>query len=232
MDYNIVLKSIKDSYTELLQDNLAGLYIHGSVAFGCFDWNKSDIDYIVVLNNPLSPENKTALIKETMRINKSAPPKGLEMSAVLKEHCVNFKYPPPYELHFSNTHSESAGGTDKDLAAHFTVIKHTGIVLCGEPINSVFGDVPDEYYFDSIKSDIENAKEEIYHNQTYCILNLCRVLAYKQDGLIRSKTAGGEWGLKNIDARYSGVINAALMNTEADSESALSFCDYLLSRIG
>ena len=232
MDYNIVLKSIKESCTALLRDSLVGIYIHGSVAFGCFDWNKSDIDYIVVLNNPLSAENKTALIKETMRINKSSPPKGLEMSAVLKEHCVNFKHPTPYELHFSNTHQETAGGTDKDLAAHFTVIKHTGIVLCGEPINNVFGDVLHEYYFDSIKSDIKNAKEEINHNQTYYILNLCRVLAYKQDGLILSKTAGGEWGLKNTDGKYSGVIKAVLINEKADSNSVHKFCDYLLNRIG
>jgi streptomycin 3"-adenylyltransferase len=210
---------------------LVGIYVHGSVAFGCFDWGRSDIDYIAVVNDALPLDVKTALMQKTMQINEAAPPRGLEMSVVLKEHCLNFIYPTPYELHFSNSHREAASGFDKDLAAHFTVIKHTGIVLCGEPIDRVFGDVPREFYFDSIKSDIENARTEIEHNQAYYILNLCRVLAFKQDGLILPKAAGGERALKKIGDKYGGLINAALKDVKADSGLALEFCDYILEKI-
>jgi streptomycin 3"-adenylyltransferase len=222
MDYNIILQRIKADYTALLKNNLAGIYVHGSVAFGCFDWNRSDIDYIAVVNEALPLDVKTALMKKTARINEAAPPKGLEMSVVLKEHCLNFKYPTPYELHFSSSHREAAGGLDKDLAAHFTVIKHTGIVLCGEPVDSVFGDVPHEFFFDSIKSDVESAEAGACY-----VLNLCRVLAYKQDGLILSKIAGGEWALKNITGSYSEVIKAALKNAEADRGLMSNFCKYM-----
>jgi streptomycin 3"-adenylyltransferase len=231
MDYNLCLQLIKNNYTAILKDNLAGIYVHGSVAFGCFDWSRSDIDYIVVVNTPLSHEDKGKLIQETSSINLSAPPKGLEMSVVLKEHCMNFIYPTPYELHFSNSHCDTASGADKDLAAHFTVIKHTGMALCGEPIDSVFGDVPEADYYDSIKADIEDAGTGISRNQIYYVLNLCRVLAYKQDGLILSKETGGIWGMKNITGRYSGIIKTALKYAEADNDLLSEFYEHMLRLI-
>jgi streptomycin 3"-adenylyltransferase len=198
---------------------------------------KSDIDYIVVVSRTLPADVKNKLIKTTVQINESAPEKGLEMSVVLKEHCLNFKYPAPYELHFSKTHRESTGGVDKDLAAHFTVIKKAGLVLHGEPIDSVFGEILKEYYLDSIMTDAENAKAEIKCNQDSVILNLCRVFAYKRDGLILSKEAGGNWGLKNINAEYGGIIKTALDNYKSsetviiNQNSALEFCDYMLKTI-
>ncbi|MCL1963524.1 MAG: hypothetical protein FWF69_00480 [Firmicutes bacterium] len=161
MDYIPILQQIKQSYVELLQDNLVGIYVHGSIAFNCFRWEKSDIDYIVVVNRSISNDIKNELMRETLLISKVAPPNGLEMSVVLKQHCRNFEYPTPYELHFSHTHKdwyeknpteycEKMNGVDIDLAAHFTIIKEVGIVLYGEPINSVFGVISKEYYFDSI----------------------------------------------------------------------------------
>lgn len=87
-------------------------------------------------------------------------------------------------------------GTDKDLAAHFTIIKKYGIALYGMDIEKVFGNVPKEDYIDSIMCDIEEADEEILENPVYIILNLCRVAAFLKDGAITSKKQGGEWGNK------------------------------------
>ena len=248
LDFNAILSQIKESCIKLLKDNLVGIYVHGSIAFDCFNPNKSDIDYIIVINRLVSAELKTVLIKETFRIEKNAPPKGLEMSVVLKENCVNFKYPTPFELHYSKAHEERAesniseycknmNGVDKDLAAHFTVIKKAGIILYGEDIDSVFGEVPEEDYFDSIKSDIQNAQAEIIENPVYVILNLCRVLAYKKAKLILSKEQGGNWGLENLAFKYNSVIKTALDDyysdkpIKFDKNTALNFCDYMLNQI-
>ena len=48
MEYQEILRKIATAYTKILQDNLAGIYVHGSIAFGCFHWSKSDIDFLVV----------------------------------------------------------------------------------------------------------------------------------------------------------------------------------------
>lgn len=111
--------------------------MHGSIAFGCFNENKSDIDFIVVVREKPSQSQKEAMIQTLLDLNAQAPPKGFEMSVLLEKDCKHFR-PPPFELHFSNSHMEAyrknfseycrnMQGTDKDLAVHLTVIKHTGM---------------------------------------------------------------------------------------------------------
>ena len=141
-------------------------------------------------------------------LNIQAPQKGIEMSVVLKENYQDFVYPTPFEIHFSIAHlklwhddsisyCEKMNGSDTGLAAHFTVIRHKGIVLCGEEIKFVFSKIEPRYYFDSIKSDIQASKEDVFTEPVYIILNLCRVLAYKRDGRVLSKCEGGEWDRLN-----------------------------------
>lgn len=245
MNYIRILKNLSQKYQSILKENLVGIYVHGSIAMGCFNWDKSDIDFIVVVNDSLPYQVKRELMDVTIELNKQAPPKGIEMSIVLKAHCKNFKYPTPFELHFSNMHRDwyrknpeeycqHMRGEDKDFAAHFTIIKHTGIVLYGEPIAQVFGEVPRAVYLDSIKGDLENAKNDVLTNPIYIILNLCRSAAFIQDGVILSKEKGGLWGLKNLDKQYHSVIDAALNSYRGDeilhigAEEAGLFCDYML----
>lgn len=83
-------------------------------------------------------------------------------------------------------------GTDPDLAAHFTVIRSVGRALWGKPISAVFGDVPREAYLRSILADVSGAENDVA--SVYIVLNLCRVLAYAQDGMVLSKAAGRALG--------------------------------------
>lgn len=241
MDYMPILSRAVAEYRKILADKLTGIYVHGSIAFHCFHWESSDIDFLAVVDSKPTQNEKEALIRVLLELSDIAPPKGLEMSVVLREHCANFKYPTPFELHYSNMHMPacqkdlkryctSMNGTDKDLAAHFTVIKKVGFTLIGKPIDEVFGNVPEKNYEDSIKADIANAKEEIGANPVYVVLNLCRVLAYIQSGLIFSKEQGGYWGLENMDGQFHDLINSALSSYKSgaamviDREKALYFC--------
>lgn len=105
---------------------------------------------------------------------------------------------------------ERMQGTDRDLAAHFTIINHYGIPLYGREIPEVFGPVPEAAYFDSIWHDVQDAGQEIGEDTVYVVLNLCRVLAFAQDGLILSKAAGGNWGLTHLPREFHDLIQQAL----------------------
>lgn len=246
MNQNEILQKIKLAYQSILKEKLVGIYVHGSVAFGCFNWDKSDIDFLIVVNQSLSQEEKEALISELIILDVYCPPKGLEMSVVRMEVCKPFVYPTPFELHFSNTHKERCksdiagycrkmNGVDKDLAAHITVINKVGMPLCGKEIHEVFEAVPKEFYMDSILFDIENADQEIEENPVYFILNLCRVSAYLENDLVLSKKQGGEWGIENLPAEYGTLIEKAMDSYQSDVDFAedyamYGFVDYMLQR--
>lgn len=249
-DPKAILEAIRSVTTELLGDALTGIYLHGSYAFGCFNPSRSDIDYLVVVNRPMTLDEKMSYITEILKLNEKALPKGIEMSVVLEKDCQSFVYPTPYDLHFSNDHLErikadlteyciTMNGSDPDLAAHFTVTRSVGRVLYGKAIDEVFAPVPPEAYLDSIRSDVANAEADICANSIYVILNLCRVLAYIREGVILSKAQGGEWGIRNLPELYRPLIEEALSCYRSDRvypadehrEALSAFADYMLSRI-
>ena len=233
---------------DILKGNLTGIYLHGSAVMGCFNPEKSDIDLIVVVNEPVTDAVKKEYLDMVVEMNASGPVKGIEMSIVLKDVCSPFVYPTPFELHFSVGHLDwyrrdpddyvlKMKGTDKDLAAHFTIIKHRGRCLYGTPIADVFAEVPKADYMDSIFEDIADAKKDISENTMYLTLNLARVLAYKNDGLVLSKKEGGEWAFGHIPAEYHSLIKNALKEyTETasaayDSGLAKRYAEYMLDKI-
>lgn len=49
-----LLEAVVREYRRILGRNLAGIYLHGSAAFGCFRWQTSDIDLLVAVHAPPS----------------------------------------------------------------------------------------------------------------------------------------------------------------------------------
>lgn len=128
-------------------------------------------------------------------------------------------------------------GVDKDLAAHFKIIKNYGIVLYGTDINEIFADVPRADYIDSIWSDIREAREDILEDPVYTILNLCRVAAFLKDDLVLSKKQGGEWAIDNLPSEYNILISEAGQSytggkdMNIDHREEQKFADYMVPLI-
>ena len=249
MERQELLDKLAEYSCDIFKKNLVGIYLHGSIAMGCFNPMKSDLDILVVVENAITDLQKKRFMEVIVDLNDNAPAKGIEMSVVRRAYCKNFIYPTPFDLHFSNMHLnwyknnpteylEKMNGTDHDLAAHFVITKNRGIVLYGESISDVFGEIPSESYLDSIKNDILESQDEVIDNPIYIILNLCRVLAYVQDRLVLSKKEGGEWGTKNIDGKYHGLIKEALscyssdQNMKLNHSLAFEYCKYIKNKIG
>lgn len=244
----IITEAFVKQSAEILGDNLVGIYLHGSAAMGCFNDVKSDIDLLVVVKDELSLEDKLCYMDMVVKLNALAPTKGIELSVIRKSVCKPFIYPTPFEIHFSIAHIEwyqrdphdyvlKMNGNDKDLAAHIKITYHRGLCLFGSEIQDIFEDVDDKAYLDSILNDIENAAEDILEMPVYTILNLCRVLAYKKEKLIMSKQEGGKWGLENVPARYTKLIQAALddysseKKVRVDEKEASEYAKYMLNAI-
>ncbi len=244
---HITKRFVEQSQT-ILKDNLIGIYLHGSATMGCVNPQKSDIDLLVVVNTAIPDKIKIQYMDMALELNTYAPKKGLEFSIVKKEVCNPFIYPTPFELHFSNAHLEwyennpadyidKMIGTDRDLAAHFTIIYHRGKCLFGKAINEVFDKVSGEFYFDSIWCDVKDAEENIMKNPIDTILNLCRVLAYRREGLILSKQEGAEWGLENVPEIYHPMILQALReylfdeSIGLDKDCACNYAVYMINQL-
>lgn len=85
-------------------------------------------------------------------------------------------------------HYEKQNGRDCYIEADPNILKaieeYRKTYTSGAPIKDVFADVPVQDYVDSIWNDIADAEENIADDPMYMILNLARVLAYLNDGLV------------------------------------------------
>ena len=84
---------------------------------------------------------------------------------------------------------------------------------------------------------MEHAEQEIFENPVSVILNLCRVPAYKNDGLILSKKEGGTWGINSVPERHHALISAALHAYRfnelitMDNDSARKYAVHMMNQI-
>jgi len=237
-----------------LGDQLAGVYVHGSYAMGCFHPDKSDIDFLVVVKEKLAAANMRRITNFALWLHDRMPvQRGIEFSVILENYLNNFKYPTPFEYHYSEFHRERyrmdefyicGGFTDEDLAAQITVAYHRGITLYGKPLAEMYPPIDEKYYLASIVSDVEGAarniftKPSVYLTPTYITLNLCRVLYFLREGAVASKREGGEWGLTVLPSKFHRVISASLDEYNGEIEQNLiemsalkEFVDYMLGEI-
>lgn len=243
-----VLDDITNLFKEELNENLAGIYLHGSLAMGCFNPDKSDIDVLVVAKRKMTAETSRRIANKLLAIDDELPNEGgIELSVVLESNLSEFVYPTPFEFHYSPLHRDKyrtdvsylcGGREDPDLAAHLTVAYHRGIALYGKPLSEVMQPIDKRFYVESIVHDAEDALQGILEAPEYYVLNLCRVLYYLKEGVVSSKREGGEWGLKALPAEYGETVRLCLKRyggrtdrMKPDKRLLSDFASYMLGEI-
>jgi streptomycin 3"-adenylyltransferase len=211
-----------------LGQRLVGMYLHGSLAMGCFNPNHSDLDLLVITTDRLPLILKRQIIEYLLAC--SQQPQPIEISLLGWAQLRPWRYPPPFDLHYSESWRASytrdlASGQpwdaterhDPDLGAHITIINQRGICLAGAPIAEIFPAVPDQDYRAALAGDIADSLASIATNPVYTILNCCRTYAYIRDRAIFSKAEGGDWAIQVLPAEFRDLVAAALAAYRSDT---------------
>lgn len=240
---------------EILAQNLVGIYLHGSLAMGCFNPERSDLDLLVLTREGMTVQVKRRVAE--LLLQHSDAPRPIEISFLRQADLDPWEYPTPFDLHYSEdwrqqTREQLESGAwqtwndrrpkDPDLAAHVTITRARGICLAGRPIKRVFPPVPHEHYAGSILSDVQDAINEgrdgIAGAPVYYVLNLCRVYAYLREGRICSKEEGGTWGARVLPDELRAVVRQALAayrgaasDGSFDASMLEAFAGYLVQEI-
>lgn len=217
------LQKLCEQFQTMLDGELVGIYLHGSLAMRCFNPTRSDVDILVVTRRQISLEVKRQIIDLLLRL--STAPSPIEISFVVLGDIHPFEHPLPYDLHYSEDWRErytremaneswqewnKEQRRDPDLTAHLTIIHQHGIVLYGEPIAQVFPPVPEKDYALAILGDYRDAHDGYMDNPVYFVLNACRVHACLAKGRVCSKEEGGVYGLETLPEPFHSLIQQAL----------------------
>ena len=91
------VNTLQTELQRLLQRNLLGIYLHGSLALGGFNPARSDIDVIVVTRQKMDVETKRRSIELLLRISKMPCP--LDVPFLVEQDIFPFQHPLPYDPH-------------------------------------------------------------------------------------------------------------------------------------
>jgi streptomycin 3"-adenylyltransferase len=219
------LDEVVDGFRGELGDALVGVYVHGSIAFGCFNVARSDVDVLIVAERPLDVEEKLRLADVLLRA--SAVPYAVELHVLTREQLARWRHPSPFELHYGESHREgfafdpvgtlaAMASTDPDLAAHVTVARALAIPLVGPAADDVFPPVPWADYEDSLRRDLawsRNVKSALYG-----VLSPCRVWASLATRDLHSKASGAAWALERLPADLRPLVASALASYTGTGE--------------
>lgn len=246
MGHKEVLTQFASLCRNILQGKYVGVYLHGSLAMGCYQYGRSDIDILVIVNSPITKQEKKHLIHQLMSLEADYQVQ-FEMSVIDKAVLFPFQFPTPFELHYSvyhKYHYENEEdylcdqGTDKDVAAHLVVTLHRGMTVDGPNMEEVIPTIDDKYFICSIKNDIQTAKTAIIQSPVYYVLNLCRALFYVQEGVVASKQEGGIWAMQMVADHWKPLIQQALEHYQRNlttpnwnQENLVYFATYMLKKI-
>jgi predicted nucleotidyltransferase len=224
--------NLQKKINEIIGQKVIGNYLHGSLAMSCFNPKRSDMDVIVITNEPLSVQVKRKLAQFLLHVSNS--PYQVEISILHDNQLKNWQHPCPFDFHYSefwrrryeedldNDTSKYLNGTiltDPDLAAHITILNHRGICLEGESIKEVFPVIPQSDYLSSIMGDFQECLENIEEDPIYCSLNLLRVYWYLKKGVISSKLEAGQWGLVSLQKDFQDTISKVVSCYKGENDS-------------
>lgn len=200
-----VLEELVAHVRDLLGPNLRGMYVYGSLAFECYNPARSDVDVLVLTRRRMAPETRRALSSLLHRLEELA---RLEISFLSRGDLEPWRYPTPYDYHFSGS-AEKHDGAGEYFATEIANVRVRGVALVGPPATEAFPDVPHEDFLDSIERDLVWALDHVNERPGYAVLNSCRVLAYRRDRTIISKAEAGRWGLRFAPAEFHPLISDA-----------------------
>lgn len=207
-DVNQALSLLTDGLQELLGEQLAGLYLTGSLTYGDFDKGSSDIDFLAVITKPFTDEQLEAIKELHQHIAKAVPfwAKRLEGSYITID-MIRAKDRPDVKRPYVNGGKVNLYRYGNEWTINLYALQETGVAIVGPEPSQMFPTVTIEDVREASKQDLlddwqpklddpNGFNQEGYdsnHLKAYAVLTMCRILHRAKNDGIASKRVASKW---------------------------------------
>jgi hypothetical protein len=220
-DINDILIRLSEGLKEILDEQLVGLYLTGSLTYGGFEHGSSDIDFLAVLEEQITDGQREHIKKLHAEINNFYPEwakrtEGSYITRSLLENVEPPKMPRPYVNEGKMSAKDLVYG--QEWIMNLYVLYNCGVALVGPGPKQMFKPVSiATMRRASIKSLHENWKPllknasilENAHHRAYVILTLCRILHTAKNDGVASKRVASDWVKQAYGKPWSELVKEA-----------------------
>lgn len=244
-----LLQELLSDTRTILDEQLVGMYLFGSLTSGDFDQD-SDIDVVVVTEEEISDDTFLALDAMHKRIyaGDSLWTIQLEVSYIPKQALRRFDPTNAWHPHIDRGSDEffmMQHGESWIVQRH--VLYERGITLAGPAPQTLIDPVPPSDLRQAMLAILERQVARILKEpaeikqrggQTYTVLSICRMLYTLEHGTIVSKQQAARWAEETLHQRWRPLIErtwAGRHDPGADASpdevyETLDFIRYALER--
>lgn len=223
-DINKVLDRLSDGLTQILGDQLVGLYLTGSLTYGDFDYGSSDIDFLAVLDKVLSETQLEEVKAMHDRIGESVPrwAKRLEGSYITEEMLGRSDRPTEPRT-YVNAGKMNHLRYGNEWIINLSALHERSVALTGPDPKDIFPKVTMEQVREASKRDLidewlpklgdpdafHKANYDSEHLKAYAVLTMCRILYRNENDGVVSKRVASAWVKKTYGSKWSDLVEKA-----------------------
>lgn len=218
-DINQLLQFIVKRISGILGDNFVGVYLFGSLTYGDFNPESSDIDLVTILKNTITHDQLTRVKELHKEIERRFPKwsKRLELSYTPVDLFKNVQPPiEPRPYYGEGTFYDEASYGNEWIINNQLLRTH-GISLIGPTFSELIPPIdPKEVQMACIKDLFKEWEPKLNepewlnnsHYQSYLVMNLCRILYTVMTGNLGSKIVSARW-VKDHYPQWRTLIEVA-----------------------
>jgi len=248
LDVNNILESFTKGNIIIFKDNLIGIYLTGSLSYQAFDYRSSDIDITVILQNPISTKELNAIRRFHLQLEEKYYKWASRLECTYTPvEMLSSILPPttPRPWYWGGEHklyAEALYGNEW-IINNYLLYNHA-IPLVGPDFKELTNPIDMEEVQKACIRDLFKEWEPLKtnpdwftdsHNETYLILNLCRIFYTVMCKSAGSKKTAALWVKNKYSESWGEMINAAEQwhyGIELNlHEDAVRFLDFVIDQI-
>ena len=245
---NILLDSLLIKLKEVLGEKLIGFYLYGSLVWGDFDYDISDIDLLAVLSNDI--DDKELILLKNMHDDFAGDniewDGRIEVQYFSKDGLKNFRTKSSKMANISPGEPLHIVKSGKEWLTNWYFVQDYGVTIFGPLPNTFIDLISTEEFVDAVKELAfawrEHVKDTLHFRsyQSYAILTMCRAIYTLNNKEQVSKKKAASWAGKEMpeylwliedalkwrkDCSNKGIIN------EETYPITVEFVNYVIDRI-
>lgn len=219
-DINDVLLYLSNGIKNIAGKNLVGLYLFGSLTYGDFNPDSSDIDLVAIINQPLNHHEIESLKELHEQLGKldqkwSDRLECSYMTVDMLRYILPPKEPRPY--YGGGIFYEEAPYGNEWIINNYLLYEH-GISLIGPDVKQLIKPIDIiEVQKACIRDLFQEWEPKITdfewldnsHYQSYLVMNLCRILYTVMCSATGTKKVSAEWAINKFGSPWSDLIRTA-----------------------
>ncbi len=210
--------ALRKGLIETFNESLLGAYIHGSLTYGGYVRERSDVDILAICKSAIDDETKSHLSEMICSLSDGFPheAKNTELDVLFLKDIQGRSE----NLSSLVTYAGGVLATSQKLDGYWielTNTRNSGIPLCGALPSSIIPKTDagvliraNKDKFSSLQNNAENWERINLWNQTYILVQACRVLYSLNNKLgLVSKQEALAWAGDNVPDQFAEMLRVA-----------------------